>query len=74
MNILDLEELQEALEDILPSGFKIETDKNGQLVIYTGLSEDEDGGLVDFDSDEDEDDSELDSEFDPLFDQLADED
>jgi hypothetical protein len=66
---MDLLELEEALEDLLPNGFSIETDKRGQIIIFTALKEDEDGGdLIEFDSDEDED---LDS---PLHEEDADDD
>jgi hypothetical protein len=68
---MNVEELEEALEDILPKGFRLE-DRNGQIVIFTGLSEDEDGELVDF-VDEDEDDED-DPDFDPDFKPLEDED
>lgn len=63
---MDLEELEDALHDILPD-FQIGTDKKGQLIIYTGLHEDEDGQLVDMDSDEEDED------FDPDFEPLEDE-
>ena len=53
---MDLLELEEALDAILPNGFSIETDKRGQIIIFTALKEDEDGGdLIEFDPDEDED-------------------
>ena len=54
--MMTLEDLEEALEDILPNGFEIDMDDNGQLIIYTGLTQDEDGELVEFEGDEDEDD------------------
>jgi hypothetical protein len=57
MSVSNLEELEEELSNILPRGFTIETDNNGQLVIYTGLSSDEDGELMEFEDDEDEDES-----------------
>lgn len=60
---MNIEELEEALEDILPSGFIIETDKNGQIVILTGLVQDDDGELVDIDDDADPD---ADPDFEPL--------
>jgi hypothetical protein len=45
MNRTDLEEaLDEALADIAP-GFKIIVDRKGQVVIQTGLFEDEDGEI-----------------------------
>lgn len=49
----NIEDLQEALEDILPAGFLIEMDEDGQLVIYTGLTQDEDGELSPLEEDED---------------------
>lgn len=54
---MNLEELQESLEDILPEGFQITLDARGQVVIKTGLVEDESGELhpdggADIDSDE----------------------
>lgn len=53
---MDLLELEEALDAILPNGFSIETNKRGQIIIFTALKEDEDSGdLIEFDSDEDED-------------------
>ena len=52
---MDLRELEDALEEILPSGFQVSTNKQGQIVILTGLKEDEDSGdLVDFESEPDE--------------------
>jgi hypothetical protein len=62
---MNIEELEEALEDILPAGFQIETDPHGQLIIFTGLAQDEDGELTDFEGDEEED-LEVDPDFEPL--------
>lgn len=46
MNREDLEDaLDEALADIAP-GFKITIDRKGQVVIQTGLFEDEDGDIT----------------------------
>lgn len=68
--IMNLEELEEALEDILPPGFEIETNSKGQIVIYTGLKQDEDGELISLhDSEED-----VDPEFDRLHDEDLDDD
>jgi hypothetical protein len=69
---MNLEELEEALEEIFPNGFQIETDNHGQIIIYTGLSQDEDGELVDFE--EDEEDPDLDPDFEPLEDEEDDDD
>lgn len=64
--MMTLEELEEALEEILTAGFEIETDNNGQIVIYTGLCQNEDGDLVEFDGEEDEEDDDFDPDFEPL--------
>ena len=53
--MMNLEDLEEALEDLFPNGFEISTDDEGQIVIYTGLMEDEDGDLVEFESSDDDD-------------------
>lgn len=42
---MDIEELEEALSDILPEGFQIVFDARRQVVIKTGLVEDEHGDL-----------------------------
>ena len=57
---ITIEELEESLADILPLGFEIKKVK-GKIVIYTNLSENEYGELVDLeDSDsEDEDEDEI---------------
>ena len=62
---MNIEELEEALDEILPGGFSIETDNHGQLIVYTGLTQEEDGELVTFESEEDE---EVDPDLDPLED------
>lgn len=51
-------ELEDALEEILPPGFVVETNKRGQVIILTNLRADEDGELFpivdeDFDADPD---------------------
>jgi hypothetical protein len=63
-----LEELEEALGDILPPGFSIETDSHGQLIIFTGLSSDDDGELIDFEDDEEDDAPDLDEDVESLDD------
>lgn len=68
---MNYEELEEALDELFPGGFSIETDNHGQLVIYTGLVEDEDGELVPSDLEEDED---VDPDLDPLDDEDLDDD
>lgn len=42
---MDIEELEEALSDLLPEGFQIVFDARRQVVIKTGLVEDEHGEL-----------------------------
>jgi hypothetical protein len=65
---MNIEELQEALESILPNGFSIEPDKHGQLIIFTNFKEDEDGELLPI---EDED---VDPDADPDLDLLEEDD
>jgi len=52
---MDLETLEEMLSDFLPGGFHIETSKKGELIIYTGLHQDDDGELVDIKGELEED-------------------
>jgi hypothetical protein len=63
---MNIEELEEALKELMP-GFQIETDNEGQLVVYTGLTEDEDGELLPIDEDDE-------SSFDEETEQLEDDD
>jgi hypothetical protein len=56
----------------LPSGFQIETDKHGQLVILTRLRQDDDGELVDFRDDEEEEDLDYDPDFEPFNEEIED--
>jgi hypothetical protein len=60
---MNYEELEEALDELFPGGFSIETDRHGQLIVYTGLSQEDDGELKALDNDEDED---ADPDFEPL--------
>lgn len=65
---MNIEDLEEALDELFPDrNFSIETDSHGQLVIYTGLKQEDDGELVPFEVEEDED-------FDPDTESLEDED
>jgi hypothetical protein len=64
---MNIEELEEALDELFPGGFSIETDNHGQVIVYTGLKQDEDGELLPIEIEEDED-------FDPDTDQLEDDD
>jgi len=53
---MTLDDLQESLSEILPTGFHIETNKRGQLIVFTGLTCDDDGEIADFVIDEDDED------------------
>jgi hypothetical protein len=64
---MNIEELEEALDELFPGGFSIETDNHGQVIVYTGLKQDEDGELLPIEVEEDED-------FDPDTDSLEDDD
>jgi hypothetical protein len=50
-----LVELEEALEELLPSGFVIETNRKGEVIIRTNCRKDDDGELISLDEDFDED-------------------
>jgi len=65
---MNIEELEEALEELFHGGFSIETDTNGQIVIYTGLTQDDEGELVASEEDEDEDEDLDDEDTEPLGD------
>ena len=58
----NIEDLEEALTDLLGDNFQIDVDNDGQLIIYSGLRESEDGELEEFIS---EDDMEEDLDIDP---------
>lgn len=62
-----VDELEEALSEILPTRFHISTDNKGQIIIYTGLSQDSDGELVDFEDEDEEEDDDFDPDFEPLM-------
>lgn len=68
---MNLEELEEELDNVLPSGYSIETDSRGKIVIHTNQKL-VDGELVDFNNDDDEDDLDLDSDFEPLDEEMED--
>ena len=59
MTITDLED---SLESIFTRGFKIEIDDEGQLIIHTGLIENEEGELVSIVETEENDDDDDDDE------------
>ncbi len=69
---MNLDELEEALAEILPADFHIDTDKHGEVIIFTGLRQDDDGELVG--TDQDEEDADFDPDFEPLEDEDEDED
>ena len=70
-----LEELEEALTDILGDGYRIDEDAHGQIVIQTGLCIDDDGELkVYVDPDDLEEDPELDPDMDNVDDLDLDDD
>lgn len=76
---MNLEELQEALEEALgTSNFTIDTDPaSGQIIIYSGFQEGDDGELepyVNEDDEEDDDDLDVDPDFEPLADEDDDSD
>lgn len=64
---MNIDELRELLEEALPFRLQIDEDVNGQVIILTGMSQDEDGDLVKLES-EDEEDDDIDSDFEPFAD------
>lgn len=66
MSINSFDELEEALDELFPGGFSIATNKHGELIIRTGLIQNEDGELSSIDVDEEDDDA--DPDFEPLSD------
>lgn len=66
MKPLTMEDLEEVLYNILPEGFEINTDNDGQVIIHTAMMEDEDGCLFPMDllgsNDDDEDESMFDDD------------
>jgi hypothetical protein len=76
--MVTIEDLQEVIEDIFPNGlpkhFKIELDENNQVIIHTGLVQDEDGDLSEYETDDEDDDYEEDDEDDCDGDDEEDED
>ena len=43
---MTLEDLRISMQNFMPTWVEIETDNDGQIIIYTGLVEDESGELV----------------------------
>ena len=72
--MMTLEDLEDALEELLPNGFEIDVDDNGQLIVYTHLTQDEDGELVEYEGDEDDEDDEDEEDEDLDEEELEDED
>lgn len=66
---MNIEELEEALDDLFPGGFVIDTDSHGEIIVRTGLKQDDDGELSPLEVEEDED---YDPDHDPLEDDDAD--
>lgn len=66
---MNIEDLEEALEEILPNGYRLTTDADGQIVVHTLLREDDDGELVELEGDADEEDEDYDPDFEPLSDE-----
>jgi hypothetical protein len=64
---MNIDELRELLEEALPFRFQIDEDVNGQVIILTGMSQDEDGDLLKLESDDEEDDD-IDPDFEPFAD------
>ena len=63
----NMEDLEEALIDLFGDGFQIDVDNEGQVIIYTGLRETDDGDLEEFISEEDlEEDLDVDPDKEPL--------
>ncbi len=74
--MITVDELEEALDEILPNGFRISTDRSGKVVIYTNLVEDDNGDLIpaDLDEDDESDEDSDDPEFEPLEEDFDDDD
>lgn len=72
-----IDELEELIGEVLTSNFTLGTDKKGQVVIFTGLVQDEDGDLSDMEeesSDEDLEEVLVDSEDFDSYDESSEED
>lgn len=46
---MTLDDLRTSMLNFMPTWVEIETDNDGQIIIYTGLVEDESGELVEID-------------------------
>ncbi len=72
-----IDELEELIGEVLTSNFTLGTDKKGQVVIFTGLVQDEDGDLSDMEeesSDEDLEEVLVDGEDFDSYDESSEED
>lgn len=67
MDIDNIDELEEALDELFPNGYSIDTDSDGKIIVYTNLIKGDDGELLPFNEEESDD-------FDPDTDPLEDED
>lgn len=69
---MNIDDLEESLGEFLPSTFRIRKDRKDskeQIIIYTGLTQDDDGELIDLDNEnEEEEDDDIDPDFEPLSD------
>lgn len=71
---MNMDELEEMLAEVLPAGFQLDTNKRGQVIVFTGLCLNDDGELEDFEPEPDEEDLELNGEdFEPLEEEEDDE-
>ena len=74
MIVSTIEEMEEELIDIIGYSFSVSLDKNGQIVIHTGLCESQNGELEKFlDDEEIEEDSDLDPDVSSLDEEIDDE-
>lgn len=70
MDIDNIDELEEALDELFPNGYSIETDGDGKIIVYTNIIKGEDGELTPFDEEESDD---FDPDLDPLDEDTDDE-
>ena len=68
-----LEEFEELLDDTLPAGWLLETNRKGEIIIKTNCRKDDDGELVSMDEELDEEATFDDEETVPLEDEDEDE-
>lgn len=63
------DELEEAMEELLPVGWSITVNRKGEVVIYTNCRKDDDGELVSLEEEEDDEPSFGDEDTVPLEDE-----